>query len=273
MWSKFLRAVDVPYMSLLSEESFEMPTRTSSPVRAVFKCPEEYKSKFKDSHCLLTISVGQEVHEYSKFYETIQLVNNHFKQCTILVDDSLQRHTLSLLYNASAKELYDQSIAEGTRWIERNQTIYKELNIPYNVIRWDKWLNHMSYNEKRQSLLHAYNTDPDYKKEIERSIDDFIARYLRREAKNPHITLTKLREVCFTYLLEECTALCLWEEDDYNFEVYPSKRNAAMSITHEKFINSRGKYLLCPVAIKFKNRKQLKPQFHNLADKEYEIPA
>ena len=45
-----------------------------SKIKPVFKCSEEFKLKFKDSRCLVTISVGQEVHEGKKFLTTIDLI-------------------------------------------------------------------------------------------------------------------------------------------------------------------------------------------------------
>ncbi len=53
---------------------------------------------FDQAHCLLTISVGQEVHEGEPFAATVALVRQQFARCTLLIDDTLQRHTLALLH-------------------------------------------------------------------------------------------------------------------------------------------------------------------------------
>ena len=60
-----------------------------SKVKAVFKCSEEFKSKFAHSNCLLTISVGQATHEEELFAVTMDLVNKSFASCTLLINDSL----------------------------------------------------------------------------------------------------------------------------------------------------------------------------------------
>ncbi len=51
------------------------------------------KKKFKDSCCLLTISIGNGQHESLKFKSTLELVSKSFKSCMIAVCDTLQRYT------------------------------------------------------------------------------------------------------------------------------------------------------------------------------------
>lgn len=229
-------------------------------IKPVFKCKEEFKTKFNESTCLLTISVGQEVHEGEKFLTTIQLVNDHFRECTILVDDSLQRHTMMLDCNEVDENLiYERSINEGDLWLERNKVIYEQLQIPYKIIRWDKWLKHNEYKKINSIIEEKYERDDEYRKAFNDSINEFLRRYENR-LDDSGFDRQKAFELCLTYLKEECTALCLWVEGDFHFEVYPNKRNLAMTATHEIFVKPHHPHLLHPVAIKFKNRKQLKPQ-------------
>ena len=54
------------------------------------------KKKFKDSCCLITISVGNGQHEALKFKSTLELVNKTFKSCIIAVCDTLQRYTYAI---------------------------------------------------------------------------------------------------------------------------------------------------------------------------------
>ncbi|MDF2690685.1 MAG: hypothetical protein K0S29_540, partial [Gammaproteobacteria bacterium] len=100
-------------------------------IKPVFKCDEKFKPLLKQSSCLLTISVGQEVHEGEKFLTTIDLVNTNFKHCTILVDDSLQRHTMQINRPPSSDGFHHQSVLEGDSWLKRNKNVYSQLNIPY----------------------------------------------------------------------------------------------------------------------------------------------
>ncbi len=229
-------------------------------IKPVFKCPEEYKTTFKNAKCLLTISVGQEVHEGEKFKTTIDLINNWFKECTILIDDTLQRHSMKLSSSLSIEELYLKSLEEGRKWLQRNNSILNTLKIPFNITYWDKWLSHKNYKNQYEKITKLYKQDINYKESFDIAIHDFLERYIPRLPKNIKINKKEAFSLCLEYLKEECTALCLWIEENAQFEVYPSKRNQAMSITHEIFVKPYYPGLLLPVAIKFKNRKQLKPQ-------------
>ena len=62
---------------------------------------DDVKSQFKKSRCLLTISVGQATHEGELFAATMDLINASFKSCVLLIDDSLQRHTMA--FNTAEK--------------------------------------------------------------------------------------------------------------------------------------------------------------------------
>jgi hypothetical protein len=239
---------------------------TKKRIKAVFKCKEEFKKQFKNSKCLLTISVGQEVHEDEKFLATIDLINSSFASCTICVDDSLQRHSLSLQYGKQPEDWYQASIDEGDSWLERNKYYYSLLKIPYKIIRWDKWITHKEFFIQQQLIKNTYETNQNYKNAIDSSVKEFLDRYQKRLARNQQFDYKHGFRVCKDYLLEECTALCLWATEEYNFEVYPSKRNDAMSMTHTIFIKPTTPNLVNAVAIKFKNRKQLKPQI--FLDKE-----
>jgi len=231
-----------------------------SNIKAVFKCLESYKFQFRRSSCLLTISVGQEVHEGDKLLETIKLVGKNFKKCTLLIDDSIQRHTMAINSKKEAVDFLDDAVLEGDLWLYRNREIFCQLNIPYNIFRWNHWLNHENFKKIHSNLLNEYENNEEYKSAINETIEIFLNRYISRLADTSNIDIQRSFKLCFDYLLEECTALCLWVEGRYNFEVYPSKRNQAMTLTHELFIKPEYPNLLNPVAIKFKNRKQLKPQ-------------
>lgn len=229
-------------------------------IKPVFKCLEEYKALFKRSQCLLTISVGQEVHEEEKFAATVELVDNSFESCIVLIDDTLQRHTMALHSNENADAYYDISLQAGDAWIARNKKYLEQLTIAKSIIRWNQWLFHKDYPSCRNQILDAIESDKIYKEAFNSTISEFLRRYFHRLIEKENFDLERAHYLCLDYLIEECTALYLWPELECQFEVYPSPRNQAMSATHKKFVLPRYPNLLNSVAIKFKNRKQFKEQ-------------
>ncbi len=97
-------------------------------VKAYFKdCDIKERAYFKDSNCIMPISVGQQlpVHEDNKLLATVKLANKSFKRCTLLIDDVIQRHTLRIFSNEPENVLLNNAISEGDAWLERNKPIYE----------------------------------------------------------------------------------------------------------------------------------------------------
>lgn len=236
-----------------------MPT-----VKSFFKYLHEVDpSQFKNSQCLLTISVGQQTHEDERFESTVALINDSFGSCILCVDDSLQRHTMALNTEKDADSFYNRSIKEGDLWLDRNQKYYSQLTIPLQIIRWEKWLNHVNYHAQKEKVKQAIESDPVYQAAFEHSITEFLEKYTKRLKHPEHfdqIREMKARKLCFEFILEECTALSLWPELVCHFEVYPNRHNAAIEETRKRFVLPDYPNLLRPITIGFKNAKQIKPQ-------------
>ncbi|WP_019217707.1 hypothetical protein [Legionella tunisiensis] len=213
--------------------------------------PPEERKLFPQSTCLMPISVGQAIHEGAKFEAVIKLINASFKQCTILVDDSVQRHTIGIMNHVSPDELYQLAVAEGDAWLMRNEVAYSQLTIPYDIMRWDDWYNSSHYIDSHLRVQNEYDLNELYQKAIDANIDDFLTRYLSRF--NPEdIDHERAFKLCLDYLIEECAVMCLWTEKAYDFEVYPSGRNKAMAATYDYLIKPYYPNRLRPVALRFK---------------------
>ena len=221
-------------------------------VKASFRQnPPEERKLFPQSTCLMPISVGQTIHEGAKFEAVIKLINSSFKHCTILVDDSVQRHTIGIKINASHEELYQLAVEEGDAWLKRNEQAYNQLTIPFNIMRWDDWFNNIHFIESYQRVKQQYNENGLYKNAIDANIDDFLSRYLK-DAQDITTDYNHAVNLCLDYLLEECAVMCLWTDQLYDFEVYPSGRNKAMEATYEQLIKPLYPNYLKPVALRFK---------------------
>lgn len=155
-------------------------------IKASFKdCPIKDRDLFSSSSCLLTISVGNSNHEGEKFNATINLVNKSFKSCTIMVGDVLQRHNISVTVpNVNEQKAYDMALSRGTMWVERNKKIYEQLTIPYNIIRWNKWLAHHNFKDRLIKVDQLYQNNIDYSSSIDASIQDYLQRSLTNREFN-----------------------------------------------------------------------------------------
>ncbi len=218
------------------------------------------KVKFKNSDCLLLISVGQESHEGSRFSATIDLINTSFKSCIISLYDSIQRHTMALNSDKPPEFFHTISVKEGDLWLERNRRYIDNLSVPNKILRWDMWLKHLSFGDQKIKLTSLLKNDPSYKSFFDITIDKYLERYCKHLTDISNFDMDRARKLCFDYVLEECVVLCLWLELNCQFEVYPNIHNDAIEETRKRLIFPHHPDLLRALTIRFRNSKQLKPQ-------------
>lgn len=212
----------------------------------VTKPPKAHNSKsnFKESVCVLAISVGQKAHEGENLAATIDYINNNFKSCTIALGDSLQRHNFTFLYSLDSRNAYKKSLAEGNSWLERNKPIYNELRIPFQITRWDEWLNHEDYKAIESKLRKIYKKDEKVREAFEKTSEDFKERFKKiLMGENIEITaelLEKVKEKSIEYLKEESIIMtAIWATEGYNYILYPSPILEAVERAREKLLDEK----------------------------------
>ncbi|MGD9153365.1 MAG: hypothetical protein PVG30_06900 [Gammaproteobacteria bacterium] len=219
--------------------------------KAKFINADKYKDEFERSRCFLPISVGQPYHEGEKFAATIRLVNDsNFKECVIVVCDTLQRHTMAIFEPEMDEEsLYQKALQNGDAWIERNKSTIETLTIPYQIVRWNKWLFSPLYQQKRKIIDEAYDADAKFKKAFDDTVSQFLDRIKKRRKD---INLSIAFDKSLEYVKEECVFDFLCIKDQFNFEIYPQLRSKAKQVVYEKFIKKSHKIFLKRRVVKFK---------------------
>jgi two-component system, OmpR family, aerobic respiration control sensor histidine kinase ArcB len=211
----------------------------------------EQKKSFKDSRCIITISVGQPPHEGEKFQATLDLVNKSFKGCMIAVCDTLQRNSRAITKaNKTPEDLYEISKKEGDKWLERNKKAIESLTIPCRISRWDEWLNHKDFKDYQKKVDELYENDKEYAKSLNTAIGDYLERVFNHN--NIKDISSEGEKWCLKYLKEECAAMCLWFYENYEFDLYSSGRKQAFSMTYEKLIPSQYQRFSAPIGLRFK---------------------
>jgi tRNA-dependent cyclodipeptide synthase len=229
--------------------------RTKKNIKAYFVHASAVKDLFATAKAALPISVGQKCHEEEKFAATLKIINKNFKSCSIIICDTLQRHTLSLRerINENKDVLYKKALKMGDRWLQRNRPLIEQLTIPHEILRWDKWLNDPNYQLIREKIDLLYQSDKYFKQKIIDTIDLFVERYTN---KCDNIVDEKIIFAsCLEYVKEECTVELLWVNERFNFEIYPSERIPAMEAVYQKFIKPKYPNLQQWVRINFKTKK------------------
>jgi hypothetical protein len=225
-------------------------------LKATFMCSKNYRTQFPDPTAQLTISVGQSMHEGERLIATVSLVNKAFSHCTIMIDDSIQWHTLSLADPQAAPDaLIEAAIAAGDDYLARNKaTFARYFTIPYRIIRWRDWHGSLKWQLAIQNMQTAYDSNTVLKQAIDNNVQTFLARYEKNQAGDKYDRAHAVK-MCTKYLIEECAVMeTFWVELGCHYEVYPCGRNEAMSATHQLFI-APYHHLLLPISLRFNRLK------------------
>jgi len=219
---------------------------------AKFKSVDEKdRSNFINTNCLVTLSIGQPIHYGPHLAATLSLINSSFKSCTFVLGDSLQRHTMKIVNPSDESELLELSEKKGDLWLEDNINMLSKLRIPWSVKRWDHWLKHEKFPIILARIKQAYLSEPDYKKAFDDNITQYVFRLKNRGEL--HIDEKSAHEQCLKYLQEECAAMCLWLEENCQYELYANGRTPAMQATYIRFIETIHSDLLKPISLRFKS--------------------
>lgn len=166
--------------------------------------------------------------------------------------DSLQRHSLQIKHGLSETEAWEKAKILGNEWLIRNRLALQKIQIPYEISRWETWLQHPKYQKQADYIEHLYNYDEQFNSLVYQSVHPFAAR----NAKN-HPDFKFILQKSIEYIKEECTVMPLWVEKEINYELYPGKRNPAMEYVYQRCVANTYPNLLNWKVLRFK--KTIKP--------------
>lgn len=164
------------------------------------------KNSLIENKCFLPISLGQEYHESFKLASIIQLINKTFNNCTVIISDSLHRHTLRIQNpGLSAASAQENAYNLGKKWLLSNESILKQLEIPHELHFWDDFLNDPEYIYYRRILNELCEQDLTAKRLLENMVYGFLnIDNTQCEMQSDAFLLTK------EYVLEEhAIQLCM----------------------------------------------------------------
>jgi len=134
-----------------------MPSYDTKPdIYAHVKGGKDWK---KRSTCRLLVSVGRPYHEEEKLDATINWINQNFEKSVICVGDIAHRHNY-VAEGFSPEEAKAISEHDGDLWLQRNKGKLQNLDIPYNVIRWEHWLQHEDFPGRLEKLNRLFKENP-----------------------------------------------------------------------------------------------------------------
>lgn len=190
----------------------------------------------ESSHVIFEISLDNKHYRGDHFRSILDWAESNFKELTIIVCDTLQRHNLMFSENINEQEAQVISKERGDHWLDEYSPYMESKAIPTQIYRWDKWLFcSQQYEKGLESLKTLYSEDINF----QRDLQAFFEKVFERKAKLvPHIWDIKtqyIESVLMPYFFEETVVTSIFLEDIKGISAYPG----TLPKLWEKFIQRK----------------------------------
>ncbi len=180
------------------------------------------------------ISIGNQNEQGDKLRAIVKWLNEqpNFKSCLICLSDTL--YSWNQIDKAGVVLANANIIAavKGDNWLSANREILADLQIPSELVRWDRWRRHPDFAITLKIFEHLYFTDPHFKSVIDAEIAEFADR--RSKTHGPE-AMENIRENSRRFILEELAGYTLfYRKYPHTAKIYPGRPTAAFSALHRK---------------------------------------
>lgn len=237
---------------------------------------KQRKDLYLESTAQVTISIGcSHRHNGPHLRDTLNKVSSEFKSVVVMLDDSVQGHTLALEYpDFTMKILRALGKSAGDQWLTCNQQYIDIINNQFpgkiSIVRWSDWDDTeelTSAIEKMNRIYHTNQFNGAIKAGIDETANAFLSRVKQRvtwPSIRKNFTEDQIVEISVKYLIEECAGMAyIWPKLKTNFELYPSERTRAMSMTFDYLIRNEHPRLLNPLMLSFRKKNVVHFQEQN----------
>lgn len=166
----------------------------------------------------LDISLFNRYQEGEYLRSTLLWINGRFTKCILNLGDTLHRYNLRGDH-PSMIDAHKAAFDLGARWLADNAQYFKELSIPYRLIRSNDWLKDKDFPPIHEALWDYYYKDTFFQAVVKEDIEAFVAR-------KPETAAEITRKASLPYLLEETAADILLGSRGGVTHLYPGSRHA-----------------------------------------------
>lgn len=187
------------------------------------------------SKCCLGISLHSSNHVGEKLECIINYINNNFDSCVIDLSDTLYSYHYMSTEGLSHAEAHCRAQQEGDKWLKENQEILNKLSVPYEIIRWNHWLNHTDFLSLKLEYRELFENDEVFRGAV---LKDIYTYYKRRHNKDVSNVPVKMLKSSIAYLLEEITCHTLLARDIQCVNVYPGKQLECFKVIRDNLVEN-----------------------------------
>lgn len=181
--------------------------------------PPNRKSQLpQQENCILGISLENKSFVTAKLVGMVDWVSRNFKNCTVIIGDSIHHHTLEIR-GVDSKYAYDKALRLGREAIDTNNPVFKSYSERCNikVVLCSQVQTTAEYLVHYNHLYSLFQECENFARCLRSFADTFVER--RDELGEEHYQLS-INRSC-TYLLEELAVFACLSAQGYKVFVYP----------------------------------------------------
>lgn len=181
------------------------------------------------------ISINSRNHEGFALEAIVDWVNSQptFQKCVIDLSDTLHRHNLNFL-GYSLGEAYGVVYNAGDKWIKDNQHILQNLRMPFEIIRWDTWLNSKEFVRNKLMVERAIIYNKNFRNALNYDIECFASRQYRAGLSRNKID--RMLEGSYNYLIEELAVHSIFFDKIPSISVYPGRQQKSFKLMRQGMV-------------------------------------
>ncbi|GGA15859.1 tRNA-dependent cyclodipeptide synthase [Okeania sp. KiyG1] len=176
----------------------------------------------KHEKCVFAISLGSKNFVYKERIEAcIKWISDNFKNCLVLVGDSIHRLTIEVRQGIKGDEALSEAIRTGEKFVNENSFLFEEYS---QICRFEfKMISEVEkqsdFNIYYEELQNLYKKNESF----QTTIDSFAQKYLNRGEQVVAEQVWELRQnyLARTYLLEESALFTCLAKEGWQVFVYP----------------------------------------------------
>ena len=195
------------------------------------KGPKTYK---QFPHYCLGVSLCSRNHEGEALKAIVSWLNGAGSTRGVIdFSDTLHRHNLMIEENLSEEEARKKTLDISGRWLDAHHRILGQINTPYEIISWDRWLSHDKFAAYEQQFRDAFRTQQEFRIAVLRDVDGYFRRRFDTGLERAD---TRAAELSIAFLIEELAAHSILYEERPSAVIYPGRQQESFRMAREGLV-------------------------------------
>jgi tRNA-dependent cyclodipeptide synthase len=177
------------------------------------------------------VSLHSPNHRGNSLAAMVRWVNEtgKFDEFKVGLSDTLNRHNYVMEEGISYEQAAKKASCIGQEWLDENLSILENLEIPYELVRWDYWLHNYSdvVESNRASFYQAFNNNQSFRESILDDVRKYFNRHHGVDLSNADPDKIGLS---IEYLIEELAVYSVIFDTYPSTAIYPGKQLACFEL-------------------------------------------